>query len=311
MRRRSCQAASTVGSSPSASAIRGFVRGRGRPWASRKARNATSSSERVTVRPIVGGLSRRIRRRLAVPRALRVARDEGGEGGGASEAVDLGLGDRRFELLPGQRPGEVEERAGRRGDRDPAVDGDLVGRERDPAGVDLGPVDAPRSDDVGRGARCLADPPERRSGVVAEHRVRAGREDRRHPASRSCDERVADRVHAAMQRVQAAERDASIDRVTAEADRRGAAGDPRLRAGSPRAVPSRHLRRIDRRYRGQSSPNPSRARWWRPPRHRAAPVCKGTPQTWRQPPPHRAVRGAPGRKPRSETERQKPPTQDP
>jgi len=43
-----------------------------------------------------------------------MARDQGGEGGGASEPVDLRLGDRRFELLPGQGAGEVEERAGRR-----------------------------------------------------------------------------------------------------------------------------------------------------------------------------------------------------
>jgi hypothetical protein len=70
-----------------------------------------------------------------------VARDQGGEGSGAPEAVDLRLGDRRFELLPGQRRGEVEERARRRGDRDPAVDGDLVGRERDPTSIDPGPID--------------------------------------------------------------------------------------------------------------------------------------------------------------------------
>jgi hypothetical protein len=41
-------------------------------------------------------------------------REQGGEGGGASEAPDLRLGDRRFELLPGQGAGDVEERAGRR-----------------------------------------------------------------------------------------------------------------------------------------------------------------------------------------------------
>jgi|SRR6185436_19636979 hypothetical protein len=48
------------------------------------------------------------------PSSSGMPREQGGEGGGASEAPDLRLGDRRFELLPGQGAGDVEERAGRR-----------------------------------------------------------------------------------------------------------------------------------------------------------------------------------------------------
>ena len=53
---------------------------------------------------------------------------------------------------------------------------------------------------------------------MAQDAFAAGRKDRRHPASRSRDKRVSDRVDAAVQRVQPAQRDASIDRITAEAD---------------------------------------------------------------------------------------------
>ena len=159
---------------------------------------------------------RRIRRRFAVPgpfgwRATRAAREVG-----LPRRFDLRLGDRRFELLPGHGAGEVEERAGRRGHRDPAVDGRLVGRERDPPSIDRGPIDAPRRDDVRRGAACLADPPERRPGVVAQYGAWSGREDGCHPSARAAHDRVADGEHTAMERVKAARGEAMIDRVIAQ-----------------------------------------------------------------------------------------------
>jgi len=150
------------------------------------------------------------------PRRFRVARDQGGEGGGASEAVDLRLGDRGLELLASEDAGEVEQRARRCGDRDSAVDGRLVRRERDEPRLDPGAIDAPWSDDLGPRAARLAYPPERSSGVVAQHAAWSGREDGGHPDARATHDRVADGEHTAMERLEAPHGEAMIDRVIAQ-----------------------------------------------------------------------------------------------
>jgi len=133
--------------------------------------------------------------------------------------ADLRLGDRRFELLPVQGAGEVEEHAGRRGHRDPAVDGRLVVRERDPACMQARAIDAARRDDVGCGASRLADAPERRGGVMAQDSTRPGGQDGGHPCAGARHERVADGVHAGVQRMQPGERDTPVDDVSAEPQR--------------------------------------------------------------------------------------------
>jgi hypothetical protein len=72
------------------------------------------------------------------PSALGVACEQGVDGEGACEAAVLGLVDRALQSLGRELFGQVQEGAGGRGDRDAALLGDLVVRERGVVGVDAG-----------------------------------------------------------------------------------------------------------------------------------------------------------------------------
>src|SRR3954468_14245455 len=82
------------------------------------------------------------------PSASAVPRGQGIEGGRAREAPNLGLLERGFEVLFGQDRGEVEERAGRRGDRDAGLDGHFVLGQHDAVSLDSRPPPLARSDDL-------------------------------------------------------------------------------------------------------------------------------------------------------------------
>src|SRR6185295_4868093 len=143
---------------------------------------------------------------------------EGGEGGGAAEAVDLGLRGGPLEVLRADDGGEVEEGAGGGGDEDAVVGGDLVGRE--PSFVDLEPGARPqgaRNRDLDGCAVASPEHPEGGGRAVGEHRA-VGDEDRGHPGGFARARAVADRVHAAMDRVEAPGVNPMADRPPPEAE---------------------------------------------------------------------------------------------
>jgi hypothetical protein len=146
------------------------------------------------------------------PSSSVVSCEEGIEGKRACEAAVLGLVDRPLELVGRQDCRQVEEGAGGGGDRDPLLHRDLVGRERDAARVDAGPLTAPRQADLGSGPRRVADAPQRGGGAVTEHRAGAGSEHRRHPRPMARQHRMPDRKDAAMDRMQTPDRKPVVDR---------------------------------------------------------------------------------------------------
>ena len=113
------------------------------------------------------------------PRAPRVARDEGIEGGRAREAADLGLVRRALEVVGLQDRGEVEQGAGGARHPDALVDTDLVSRQSRLVDLEARPRahGAPHGD---LDAIALPHPPERTGGAVAQHRA-LDREDRGEP----------------------------------------------------------------------------------------------------------------------------------
>jgi hypothetical protein len=73
------------------------------------------------------------------PLAGRVPRDEVGEGGGAREPLDLGLGHGALEVVGRDDGGEVQEGAGGGGHGDAVVGGDLVGLQAGLVDFEAGP----------------------------------------------------------------------------------------------------------------------------------------------------------------------------
>jgi hypothetical protein len=191
--------------------------GRSMWWASRKARNAISSSVLVRVRP--RSLRFRIVLSAAVPSALWVACEQGVDGERACEAAVLGLVDRPLESLGRQLLGQIHEGAGGGRDRDAVVDRDLVFGQRDAVRGDAGQPAATGDSDLRAGARGVADAPQGRRGAVAQHRAGPGGEHRRQPLPPRPQDRVADRVHAAMHGVKQPAHDAVIDSALPEPER--------------------------------------------------------------------------------------------
>jgi hypothetical protein len=103
---------------------------------------------------------------------------EGGQLVGRDEPEDLGLVEGPGELPGVQDVGEVDERTGRGGYADPVVAGGVGVAEA--VEVDGGMSALARRGDVGRRRPARDDPPQRRSGLVAQCGVGAAGEDRRH-----------------------------------------------------------------------------------------------------------------------------------
>jgi hypothetical protein len=144
------------------------------------------------------------------------------EGGVVGELEDLGAVERAVEGVGVERAGEVEDGAGRRGDRDAVEGRDLVAAERRVA------VDAqarPRSaagrrhDHVDPDRVASADVPQRRGSAVEERRAGPAREDRRHPVPARPEDGVADGVDALVDAMQAAGRGPVAHPARREAER--------------------------------------------------------------------------------------------
>jgi hypothetical protein len=137
------------------------------------------------------------------------------------ELEDLGLVEQALEAVRLEGCGEVEDRAGGRGDGDALVAGDLGGTERprpvDPQSPALHAAGAARHADVDDRRRAAAQVPQRDGARVAQRGAGTGSEDGGHPMPARREDGVADGVHAAVESVQAARIRAAIDRVIREA----------------------------------------------------------------------------------------------
>jgi hypothetical protein len=145
-----------------------------------------------------------------------VACEQGFEGMWAREPPELRLVDRAFELVRREDLGQIQQGPGGRRDRDAALDGDLVRRERGAAAVDAGPAPLPGRDDLDVCPRRVADSPQRGGGAVAQDRSEAGGEDGRHPVALPCQPAMADRVDALMDAVETAGGQPVPDRAAPE-----------------------------------------------------------------------------------------------
>jgi hypothetical protein len=145
-----------------------------------------------------------------------VSREQGIEGERACQSAELGLVDGPVQLVGADDLREVDERARGCRDRDSVVLVALVRRQGDAMGRDAGPLAVAWRDDVDLALAGVTDAPQRRRGAMAQHRVRARREHRGHPAAMPREDRVADGIDAAMEHVQRAARDAPVDRAMSE-----------------------------------------------------------------------------------------------
>jgi len=150
----------------------------------------------------------------ACPSSPRVALEQGIEGDRAREAADLGLVERRLEVLLGHDGREVEQRSRRRRHRDPGLDRDLVVGEQDAMRRHRGPPKPAGSDHLD--PRALTHPPQCGGGPERQHRVRARRQDRRHPRRLARPHAVAHGEHAPMEGMQPPRRDPAVDRIRSD-----------------------------------------------------------------------------------------------
>ena len=145
--------------------------------------------------------------------AARMASQEGVEVGEAEQAELLGAADGGAQSRRGKRGGEVEQRPGRRGDRQAVEPRDLV-RGEPPA---MEPDAVPRSSagwadgDVQQPA-AGHEAVRRRGAAIAEDAVRRVREHRRPAPPADGEVAVPDRVDAALERMQSACGDPARDR---------------------------------------------------------------------------------------------------
>jgi hypothetical protein len=141
------------------------------------------------------------------------------EGCGSGEAEDFGLVERPLEGLSWDDRGEVDEGSGRCRGGDAVMGGDLVGGENGTVRVDAWAwAEVPRRGDVDAGLAGAADAPEGGGRLMAQHRIGAAREDRRHPAAALRQHAVADRVHPEVKRVKPALGDSPVDRPPPESE---------------------------------------------------------------------------------------------
>jgi hypothetical protein len=138
----------------------------------------------------------------------------------AEAVVERGLVDDVRELVLGQDVGQVDQGAGHGGDRDAAVDRE-VARVEVAAGVYMHAPEgaAARADDVDAFVRSAPGVQMNGGTEVALPETFAGREDRGHPSRFLREPRVADRVHTAMNAVQAAGADTMGDRAARQPER--------------------------------------------------------------------------------------------
>ena len=143
-----------------------------------------------------------------------ISGEEGGQFFGRGEPLDLGFVEGSRELLGGEDVGEVDERAGGGGDADAVVGGGVwVGRAVD---VDAGAAVLGRCRHFGQRGPPGHDPPQRRGGAVAQHRVIAAREDRRHCRGERRWWAVTHGVDPAVKEVQTSDANAVLDRARTE-----------------------------------------------------------------------------------------------
>jgi hypothetical protein len=143
-----------------------------------------------------------------------VALQEVIEGDGIGEAEDLGFVDRFLELPGVEDGGEVEERAVGRRDGNAAVDGRLVRRKA--RAVDLDPRPSVVCHGKGRldalASRC-PNAPKRTRRPMAEDSLRPHCQDGRQPTPFPRNDAMTDRIHRAIEGMQTAARESTIDRA--------------------------------------------------------------------------------------------------
>src|SRR5207247_7665768 len=105
---------------------------------------------------------------------------------GVSKALLVRLIDRGLELCWSEAAWKVDQRADRRGNWDAVVSGEIIGSERG-APVDDNArrtwINMGRYGDLHAPTPHIPDVPKCRGALVAEHRLGAAREDRRHPST--------------------------------------------------------------------------------------------------------------------------------
>jgi hypothetical protein len=156
----------------------------------------------------------------------------------AHEPLHLGLVHRPPQPAVVEDAGEVDDRAHRGRHRDAAMAGDVGRRQRaDDVQADAAArTDTPRRRHVDRAASAPHRPPQRRRRDMAERRVGPDRGNGGDEDAVPGEIGVPDRVHAAVDGVEAADADAVLDRVRRDPDRPELARrhDSVLAGGEPR-----------------------------------------------------------------------------
>jgi hypothetical protein len=134
-------------------------------------------------------------------------------------ATRLRLVDRVGEASAVDHRREVEDRPGNGSHRDAVAAADLVGGERRAVPGDARlPAVIRAHRHVGTAAAIGGDSPQRRGGSVTQHGILPTCQHGRHPSSTAGQRAMSDRIHAAVEQVEATAGEAVLDRAAAEAE---------------------------------------------------------------------------------------------